>query len=231
MKQGILWLVIVFAASTLCAQSFTNLGFERARAVPDNRSEVVVAQVLPGWTPYMVAPDFPFGVGVLYNNVCIGSPCISVFGPKRTAIQFDFVVQPAEGKFCVGLDKGSGLTVEIGLRQTGFIPATAKSLFITASDTPTIRLNDSSLAPVLFASPENPNHAGGISPKGIWGFDVSPFSGQTATLTVANSDFRFMTIDALNFSSVTVVPEPSTITLAGLGLAMLLGFRSGQIPR
>lgn len=111
---------------------FQNLDFEQMAICPTNGSGLFDT-ALPFWTCYGMAGTNPLS-GVLYNNFCLGSACISLHGP--------FDPWPVDsgvrhGSFYVYLQAGLGanghdhLTTTIA--QSGIVPANARSLLLNAS--------------------------------------------------------------------------------------------------
>jgi hypothetical protein len=114
---------------------------------------------------------------------------------------------PLEGKY--SLFFWPGLDPQFVLTQTGEIPPDAKSLEFTYRQLPfAFSINGLTLSPVRFGAPFGETVA----------MDVSQFAGQTVELKIATSagpfgPSGFHELDDIAF----VVPEPSVLTLVGIG--------------
>jgi hypothetical protein len=228
-------LVGVCLAVAAKAQQFRNLDFEQAK-VPTSiyTWDEGVASLFPGWTLYPRIRNT--GAGALdspipgYNSVCLGSQCIQIFGPPRGP--FDPVDQAEHGKFSVLVDSGGGLSggkYELGLEQVGLIPSEAKTLLWSATDKALLRIDGSSLDPVL---------VGGGTRYPTWGVDVSSWAGLVVDLKIgASGTFNqfsgvsYLHLDYLRFSEVILVPEPAPFALTALGVAALVWARRRSFPR
>jgi hypothetical protein len=213
MRKGFLYSLLVFlgCATVLCAQPFQNLDFESANVsdLPPDYSEFVsTADGLPGWSAYIGTNQL---TQIGHNWITLGDANVGILGP-----QYLFDTQPLEGNYTAILQPGvfnsQGLSASIA--QTGFIPASAKSLqflaFLGYANDLAVTVAGQSIPVVPLGS-------------GSFGCDVSAFAGSTAELrfTIADThgnDENFL--DAITFST-EAVPEPSGLSLVVVGVACL----------
>ncbi len=223
--KSLLLFVGVCLAFAAKAQQFRNLDFEQAKAPTSIYTwDEGVASLFPGWTLYPRIRNT--GAGALdspipgYNSICLGSPCINIYGPSR--FPFDLSSPAEHGKFSVLIDSGGGRqgdSFDLGLSQSGLVPSKAKTLLFFSTGEITLRINESSLAPVLV-------EAGTRYPT--YGVDVSAWSGSVVDLKIgASGTFNrfsggaYVHLDYLRFSEVSLVPEPTSLTLSVVGLSGL----------
>lgn len=199
------------------AQSFTNLDFELPMRrpwpplpPPPNQAD----SLFPGWTPFLEPPypgfGFPF---VLLDNYCIGSPCVGLYSKAS--------LPPIQGRLMVGLDPGGGGPGgfgEMGIRQVGMVPATARSLRFKAQfldrpgQTLVVRLAGRQLA--LIPTETQTNYTTIIA-------DISFASGVVSELSLAvlvdfSQNIRSWTyVDDVQFSPMPATPPsgPPSISM------------------
>ena len=202
--------LLLGAAVALGQGTFQNLNFERATIIlnPSNRFYPYAAyatNAVPGW-------KFFGGIGypdILYNDVALGSPCISIHDAND---QYGFT--PIQGQYSVYLQRFGGY---VAIAQTGRLPSNAQSLtfwsYFTGFE-------------VTFAGQVQPYISIGTGPNyTIYGGDISAFAGQTGELRFSGNGF----LDNIQFSTQPI-PEPGVSNLSALG-ALLLGWRVLRRPR
>ncbi len=151
------------------AQQFTNLNFEDAAIVQDSSSPfypnaVFASDAIPGWT----AEGFISPNDILYNDISLGSPSVSLLGNGGGYSALD-------GSFSIDLYGGFGGS-GASITQTGVVPfSTASILFITQNagalgGTLLVSLGGHNIP--LLALSTGPNYT-------ISGWDVSEFAGQS----------------------------------------------------
>jgi hypothetical protein len=196
-----------------CQGTFRNLDFERPVLPlnPDLEFQVPITNGLPGWRGYIGGSPVD---RVLYNTIALDAAAISLQNPSSPGFQGFPAVQ---GSYYVLLQGSSVFapTASAAIGQTGFIPATAKSLIFWG-----------------YAGPDNVSfkgqtlsliQAGATTHYNIYEADISGFAGQTGQLLFTAPPGYWDTIDNIQFSSIPV-PEPSEIALAVMG-ALVLGLR------
>lgn len=211
-KLRIVWLIAVWSCllRAVSGQSFVNLDFERAMIAPTppgGWGDVTEAsQAFPGWS---VASGL-----VLYNNVTIGSPAVSLLGPYfPQAVAY----APLQGSYSALIEYFGYSGPSPVLSQTGSIPVGARSIsLLVASGTPAsdviVAMNGVNI-PLISSAGER--LAG----------DISSFAGSTVELALsAANPAKFVYFDDVQFSSVTV-PEP---TIFSLTFAAIIVFGCGR---
>jgi len=197
-------LLLLAASSALAQGTFVNLDFEQATVPPTPvgvfGSFVDPAVAFPGWTPGGFT-NFPTSIGtvVLYNDISLGAPYITLIGPDFPNVTGFSSIQ---GCYSVVMGYFAGLGVPPTLSQTGLVPADAKSISL-AGFVSALMLNSVNVP--LFATQ-----------GGRLEGDVSSFAGHTAQLTFTGQGY----FDDIQFSPVAI-PEPSVLTLFALGTVLL----------
>lgn len=195
------------------AQGFVNLDFEAANlsAYGAGPAVVPITNAIPGWT----AVGTPSANDILYNDVSLGSPTVSLVGINN---QFD--PSSLDGSFSVVLQ--AFFTGGASISQTALVPVSAESLLFEAKQggagTLQVSLGGQNLSYSVLSSGANYT---------LYGANISAYAGQTEQLAFSAlavvSGGNIWNIDDIQFSSSTV-PEPSDFALVALG-ALLLGFR------
>jgi len=216
MKTKLILLALFLSNYFLQAQgNFVNLGFESANLTPTppggSGGFVPISQGLPGWDGYLGTNQRS---SVLHNNLTIGGANISILGSQWTPSSI------LEGGYTVALQAGgfSSSFVNASISQTGLVPFGSQSIFFKAAGinfSVSFGGQDLSLIPVVV---EN-NYT-------LYGGDISQFANQSGLLTftslsVPTNQFNTVYLDSIQFST-SLVPEPSTFALTGIG-ALLLG--------
>ena len=149
---------------------------------------------------------------VLYNNVTLGSGSVDLFStfPPQADNSGGQIIS---GHYTAGLQ--GGVSGKAELTQTGFIPIDSKTLLFN-SDGMGIKLSlNGSLAPLVnLGRTGSPDPFNGYDTYGV---DISSLAGKDAELKFSSPVFGFVRLDDIRFSSVALVPEPSTWALFGVG--------------
>jgi len=181
---------------------------------PDLEGQVPITNALPGWSGYISGSPVD---RVLYNGIALDAATISIQSP--TSPNF----QAVQGSYYVLLQGSSVFapTASAAIGQTGFIPATAKTLiFWGYAGLDNVSFNGQTLSLI---------ESGTTAHYNIYEADISAFSGQTGPLLFTAPPGYWDTIDNIQFSSIPV-PEPSEIALALMG-ALALGLLSRQMRK
>lgn len=200
-----------------CAAPFRNLGFEEAVKADIPRYESGFASFgnlssfVPGWQ----GPD-PFA---FYNSFPDLADTLSLFDNRNPGLpKF-----PVVGDFAVGVFTGG---VGYELKQTGTIPDDTKTLrFVFAGALPNVSIDGRP----LFVERQGLVDSGdpALPELQYYGADVQQFAGREATLSFnfeGSAYFRShpQILDDISFSSMQLIPEPSSGILILLGSGMLL---------
>lgn len=204
------------------AASFTNLNFEQATVVVNDPmfGHLDWNLALPGWEPWS-------------STVFLGSGHLGM-GPLVQLIDDDYVPPPPitpqssmSGRFTVLLRGGMGdIFDDVWLAQTGDVPSTARAIeLLVLGDEPEIYLDGVRLTLVEIDEPGSNRRFAG---------NVLPFAGTTAELKILYPNTPIFDeevgsqsgrIDDIEFTRRLVVPEPSTLAMALLGLVAASIFR------
>jgi hypothetical protein len=210
--RHIFWSVVASLAlsQTLFAQGFVNMDFESATvpATPTGQSGGTVdpALAFPGWT---VGGS---GTVVIYNNLSLGAPAVSLIGP-------DFPngtgITPLQGSYSVLFAYFNIAGPPPTLSQTGVIPSDARSIsFLVGADWASAAVSIDGI-PIPLVSVSGGRLAG----------DVSAYAGSLAQLTFSTATGSPYAPDLLYFDDVrfspSSVPEPSFLSLFGFGFLVL----------
>lgn len=220
-----LFLLLVLAQASFAQGTFQNLDFELAVIssppvgyVPtDALNPISSSSALPYWT---VRED---------TTVCTavwGSPGMDITFVSLDQQSANFLHSALEGNYGVGLSANNvnpGGYSSSSISQTGLIPSGMQSiqfLLLNYNAPGNSSVGDSFI--VTLNGTRIPISAISISGYVVtMAGDVSAFAGTTAELRfTADSFFSDYGLDSIVFSS-QAVPEPSTISLAGLGLLAL----------
>jgi hypothetical protein len=215
------WLLgFILTCATLSAQaqaSFVNLNFEDANLTPVPAGQyggpVSSLDAIPGWTGFLGTTQVS---QVLQNNLTLGNASIDILSPNWNNFNG---ISTIEGQYTVilqaGFDPfGSGHDVGASISQSDLVPANAQSLqFKASANNFSVSFGGQNLSLVTLGTGANYT---------LYGADISSFAGLSGALTIAtsaqtDSGGRF---DSFLFSP-SPVPEPSGMTLIGLGSAVL----------
>ena len=194
------------------SQGFVNLDFESAVIVSDPSSPyypyaVSANDALPGWSTSgcFLGPN-----DILFNDVSLGAPCISVLGPGWSG---GGIIQ---GNYTLLLTAGVGGNT-VSVSQTAMVPMSAESLLFEATggnpggNSFVVSLGGQDLN--CFALSTGSNYT-------LYGANISAFAGLPESLTFSDTgigeNFSFEYLDAIQFSA-SPVPEPNSFGLFGLG--------------
>jgi hypothetical protein len=213
-------LLFLAASSALGQGMFQNLDFEQTTVLQTSQTNNVSAlDGLPGWTVYASTNQLTF---VGFNNACLSATCVSLLGTNGDPV---FGYRSFDGGFSVLLQgglSGSGpnqYPSAASIRQTGVVPATARSMVFEAR--PDIGflsvLVDGASVPYSTLS-NSPNYT-------LFGADVSKFAGETVELQFSvtrqsGTPQSSWILDSIQFSDLAI-PEPRAIPLLLLGGATL----------
>jgi hypothetical protein len=199
------------------AQGFVNLDFEDANLSGYAAGPVPTSDAVPGWT----AGGYLGPNQMLYNNITIGSPNVSIVSSASV------FPSPIDGTFSVFLQGGDAPTPSAFISQTGLIPASARSLLFKAQADGGAPINSLAVSVggqnVSFSAiSAGPNYT-------LYGSDISAVAGLTEQLTYSVLEYYQWNIDDIQFSSSSI-PEPSVFGLITLG-GLFLRLRCCYKPR
>jgi PEP-CTERM motif len=213
--------VLLSLARNVSGQSFVNLNFERAIITPDPSSPyypyaVYASSAIPGWTATgLLSPN-----EIVYNTLSLGATSVSLQG-------INSILPPLAGAYSIDLYGGSeGPAAGASISQTGLVPLNTDSIrFIAQGPPPGIWGAAYGAGPLLvslggqnipiYAISTGPNYT-------TYGGDVSAFAGEAEplTFTAPPGNNNYWEIDNIQFS-ITPIPEPSTLSLFGIGILFL----------
>lgn len=196
---GLLNVLCTIVLSVRGQSTFQNLDFESAQLIFSSTNGsvqyIATANALPGWLAYggnggtNQLAEIPYNLtnGLVVQQVGLRGPGAPVIGGSYTVAIFGAI---ANG--------GS-------ISQTGIIPGDAETLVFKAfTYSPfLVALNGQSLSYIPISS--TPNYT-------VYGADISPLAGQTATLSFS---LGVGLLDDIQFS-LTAIPEPSALALLAL---------------
>jgi hypothetical protein len=227
-KQTNLVTLLLFFVGNCLAQGFINLNFEAANVSGYSPGDMNVPTnaAIPGWTAHY----FQSGQGVQpaaeiwYDTLSIGGAVISV-NDSNTSPSF----APLQGKFSVLLF-GAVFERSATISQRGLVPTSTQSLRMQIStDGYTlpigqfiVTLDGQVISMVPLAT---------FPAYTLFGGDISSFENQPATLEITAAGVppgelgNPIELDDIVFSSQPI-PEPTEISLLGLGMLALMNFRA-----
>ncbi len=216
----LMWFAGVLSAQRSPAQgAFQNLDFEAANVTGYAPGDYIpVSAALPGWSPFYSSGLYgtQYVSQVVYDVVSIGGPVVSLYD---TNFSVNYVPQ---GRYSAVLYAGGSVPLySAGISQTGLIPAGTRSLqFDTWWVHEAITLSVNGQALNWFPLNSHPNYT-------VYGADISQFAGQVVELAFTEPppapglQPSWAVLDGIRFSE-SVIPEPSTLVLAGFGFAALV---------
>jgi hypothetical protein len=199
-----IWCWVCAAALHTGAQgTFQNLDFEDANIVLDPSlpyypNSTYTASALPGWTIYgnFIGPSV-----MLYNAATIGSAAVSIQDGGGTSI----AINPWQGSYSLYLQNNSVTFAPVAIGQVGTLPGDIQSVTFFG-DNPFMALTFNGHPIPLAAISSTPSYT-------IYGGNISAYAGQTGELRLQG----FGQLDNIHFSNQPI-PEPTTLSLFGLGL-------------
>lgn len=223
----IVWLglgLIAFSRNA-CGQNFVNLNFEQAEIVFDPSDSsiggVYASDAIPGWT---VGNDFLGTNDILYNELSLGAPSVSLCGPPSKG-SVSPTPAPLDGNYSIDLYGGvPGETypqLGISISQTALVPASAESIrFIASSDGGgplLVSLGGQNI--LCSAISTGPDYT-------LYGGDISAFAGQIETLTfhAPIGVNNYWELDDIKLSSLPA-PEPDVLSIFGIGVFLFWHMR------
>jgi hypothetical protein len=212
--------------------TFQNFDFESANVPPSGPEPygtfVPIGSALPGWTAYLGAGQL---TQVGYNSPTLGTATISLMGPTWNS--FDPALPGIgiiDGNYSVVLQSGAvpnsqGLGENASIGQNGTVPSSAESLqFEAVAIGPfSVSFAGNALDPVALSSGQGVD---GMTYT-LYGANISAWAGQTGELEFTsdfNEHFPYLVLDDIAFST-QVIPEPSPITLTGVGVLLFAVYR------
>lgn len=228
-----LGLALLAAMATTQAGEFMNLGFDSPQFpenMPAKGVELTVEQAIPNWS--VDVGGYP-NKSVFYRDRRLGSPGVTLM---------EHVTGPAKVDFYVLLESGGW---DAHLYQVGWVPEDTRILTfkagfrpdaITGAEAPSgaavaeMREDSASNLPLFTVS------LGGETlaleqAGGLYSADIGRWSGGTHELRFSAHFLRtpiviqgYLFLDDIRFSNVSVIPEPTTVTLLSLGI-LGLGWR------
>ena len=219
-KSFVITSVLFVSLSDCFSQGFINLNFESAKIISDPDSlyypyGIATTNALPGWTAFIGGSSRD---QITFNAPATGSTWVSIYATNGFQIS---------GKNSVLLQGGfypfNPTTAAIS--QTGLVPLSALSLLFQAQpvqpNAGTLEVSLGGQVLNFFALSTGANYT-------LYGADITGFAGQTAALSFSalqNLDaYNAWNLDNIQFSS-TAVPEPATLAMTLLGVALLFGRR------
>jgi hypothetical protein len=207
--------------------TFQNLNFESPIApliVSPNSGTVPFANAFPGWVGYEGTNQATRArfAGVNLDNATLALLTNTIFSAPLIEGNYTAVLQAGRNPVI----SGTPLLVSASLAQTGLVPADSQSLLFKAFTAGTAFAV--SLAGVnipVYTLETFPTYT-------LYGGDISAFANSVAELrfTAFPNNYPGSTVfalDSIQFSNQPIIPEPSTLSLFGLG-ALLLGWRFGR---
>jgi hypothetical protein len=204
--------VLVVVTSTF-AEPFQNLSFDGVIGpLPAGWGWMPMEQAFPGW---QIDVGGYRDTSVLYNSRRIGSP---------GATLMEQISRPTMTNFWIFLESGG---YDTHLFQVGDVPSDGRTLLFDGQGT-------------VFGVSVNGTTLALKTTEGGYAADISAFAGKTVKLSfdvpfewVPIPMQNYLGLDNIRFSSVALVPEPSTSVLLALGG---LGFgwkarRAGRVLR
>ena len=215
MKRVFIILVVatfycVASQNSFAQGSFINLNFE-SPILPLTRDAefmVPITNALPSWTGYIGGSQVS---RIAYNAIALDAAAISLHDPGSPS----FI--PLQGSYSVFLQGGRFSPFGAAIGQTAQINPLANSLFFSAQfdnifPGPQVTFAGQSISYFEFSQANN---------YSVFAADISALAGQTGELRFSSGGS--VLLDGIRFSS-TVVPEPSTFALTGIGALLFAVF-------
>jgi hypothetical protein len=182
-------------------QGFIDLDFEdaviiRDPSLPYYPDSAYAASAVPGWAVYgsVIGTN-----AIFYNFISLGVAAVSIHDNAS-------LLAPLQGSYTMLLQPDSVTHAPVAIGQSGQVPNDAQ--FVTF-------YGESSFNIVTFAgNPISLSVLGSTPNYTIYGGNISPYSGQVGELLIQGVG----RIDNIQFA----VPEPTTMSILGLGLLGLL---------
>jgi hypothetical protein len=214
-KVSAVLVALLASARAVYGQGFCNLDFEDATIVADpaRQSRVYADQAIPGWMAYSGTVQL---TSLFYNTIAIGSTDVSIVDQQGGPSSLD-------GVYSVYLSGGAeGPTKSATIRQTGVVPASARSITFNARyyGSPGgllyITLGGENISFATLSSNASYTQFGGAIPTTLAGQDAElVFSAPTRYTT--DNDWL---IDDIKFSPISI-PEPTFTSLVATAAVCL----------
>ena len=198
---------LAFAQATFAQGSFQNLDFEAAVRTPVSPGFISAADALPYWTVRLDDTASTF----VWDSPGLDATMVVLISGNTLNYP------PIQGSYSVeiGANSFDPAYTTASISQTGLIPEGTSSIQLLARNF-YVSGSVSSLFATLNGSPVAlipVSTSGGVTT--VVG-DISAFAGSSAELAFKVSNSAFV-LDSISFSS-QAVPEPSALSLIGLGL-------------
>jgi hypothetical protein len=209
--------------------TFENLDFEAANISSSQSPGLVNAEAaLPGWTVVYGTNGPQTQVGYNLGAVfLVAGPLASLIGTNTGGIS------SINGNFSVLLQGGEVVTIpgpmpfvpETFMYQSGYVPANAQSITFEAQPgTATLLLSINGENVPFNALSTGANYT-------LYGGNISVFAGQVSELEFTVGLYGTgWNLDSIEFSPQPT-PEPSSLTLFGIGVGLLAAIRFSSIAR
>ena len=194
-------------------QDFVNLNFESSvLSTGGPPATVSAAAAFPGWNTFIGTNAQST---ILYNDATLGNSSVAILAGGSLS-----PVSVYDGKFSALLVDGA--TGYPSLRQTGLVPANARSLLLYANFGPVGGVSNFSVSlggqNVQMVALQNFV----MYAYTLYGGDISSFAGQVADLGItalnsADGGINPFALDDIQFSSSSLpAPEPGAVNLFGI---------------
>lgn len=209
---------LVTTTGVLSQGTFQDLNFEDA-IIARLGTGYSAASAFPGWQ--VLIGNTPTST-VLYDAVSTGAPDVAIIDDLTGYLP----IQGNYTAYLMGATLGNQST-SVSLSQSGTVPSGTESIEMDANQAP-----GSSFVVSLDGDAVTMFPLQGYSGYTLYGGNVSAWSGQNATLRIAelppsNPQFSpsLLQLDDITFSPAAVTPEPAPLTLMAIGAALFAAYR------